>query len=157
MTLILTSPAFNHQSSIPKIYTCDGKDVSPELVWSGVPENAKSLALIVEDPDAPDPESPTMVWVHWILFNIPISAHNLPEGISVDNLPEGTLQGLNDWEQTGYRGPCPPTGKHRYFHKLFALDLVLPEHGWPTKADLESAMQNHVLAQAELIGTYSRE
>jgi len=155
MTLTLTSSAFAHQGDIPKPYTCDGKDISPPLAWSGVPAAAKSLALIVDDPDAPDPKAPRMTWVHWILYNLPPDTAALSEGLT--QLPKGTLQGLNDWKRTGYGGPCPPIGRHRYFHKLYALDALLPDLGKPTKAKLEQAMQGHVLARAELIGTYGRK
>lgn len=152
----LTSPGFAHQADIPKKYTCDGEDVSPGLVWSGIPAGAKSLALIADDPDAPDPANPRMTWVHWVLYNIPVSSDALPEAAAEQNLPEGTLQGLNDWKRTGYGGPCPPIGKHRYFFKLYALDTVLPDLGEPTKSQLESKMQGHVIDQTDLIGRYQR-
>jgi len=152
----LTSTAFGHNAAIPKLHTCDGKDVSPPIAWSGVPASAKSLALIVDDPDAPDPAAPKMTWVHWVLYNIPPSATGLAQGIAPRGLPVGTREGLNDWNRTGYGGPCPPIGRHRYFHKLYALDVVLPDLGKPTKAALEKAMHGHVLAQTELIGTYRR-
>jgi Raf kinase inhibitor-like YbhB/YbcL family protein len=155
MTLTLSSSAFFHQGRIPKKYTCDGEDVSPPLAWTGVPAGTKSLALIVDDPDAPDPQAPKMTWVHWVLYNIPPSANGLPEAVGT-RLPPGTLEGLNDWKHTGYGGPCPPIGRHRYFHKLYALDTVLPDLKRPTKAQLEKAMEGHVLAVAELIGTYQR-
>ena len=153
----LTSTNFIDQGEIPKKYTCDDEDVSPALTWSDIPEGAKSLALIVDDPDAPDPANPRMTWVHWVLYNIPAEAVSLPEAVSEKDLPEGTLEGLNDWKRTGYGGPCPPIGKHRYFHKLYALDIVLPDLGLPTKAKLEEAMQGHVLSKAELIGLYQRK
>jgi Raf kinase inhibitor-like YbhB/YbcL family protein len=152
----LTSSAFDHQGEIPKQFTCDGNDIAPALSWSGVPEDAKSLALIVDDPDAPDPAAPKMTWVHWVLYNIPPSSSGLAENISSSELPQETLQGKNDWRQTGYRGPCPPIGRHRYFFKLYALDVVLPDLHTPAKAQLEQAMQGHVIAQAELTGTYQR-
>ena len=156
MTLTLTSPAFAPSGSIPAKHTCEGSDLSPALEWSGVPAEAKSLALIVDDPDAPDPAAPKMVWVHWVLYNIPPSTHGLVEGIGSRQLPKGTRQGLNDWEKTGYGGPCPHIGQHRYFHKLYALDVVLPDLKRPTKQQLEVAMQGHVVAQAELMGTYQK-
>ena len=156
MALTLTSPSFTHDGEIPKRFTCDGEDVSPALRWTGVPDGTKSLALIVDDPDAPDPEAPRMVYVHWVLYNIPPSASGLPEGVAPRDLPPGTREGLNDWKCTGYGGPCPPVGRHRYFHKLYALDTVLPERRSTTKADVEAAMRGHVLAQAELVGTYAR-
>lgn len=154
MALSLTSTAFKHNGDIPRRYTCDSDDVSPPLAWSGVPKEAKSLVLIVDDPDAPDPKAPRMVWVHWLLYNLPTGSGGLAE--DVKTLPAGTLEGLNDWKRTGYGGPCPPVGRHRYFHKLYALDCLLPDLKHPTKAKLEKAMSGHVLAQAELIGTYRR-
>ncbi|MGR9099597.1 MAG: YbhB/YbcL family Raf kinase inhibitor-like protein [Gammaproteobacteria bacterium] len=156
MPLILQTNAFEHQGSMPLVYTCDGDDVSPELAWTGVPREAKSLVLIVDDPDAPDPAAPKMTWVHWVLYNIPPTAMGLERGVAPHNLPEGTKQGKNDWKRTGYGGPCPPIGRHRYFHKLYALDTVLPDLHSPTKAQLVEAMEGHVLEQAELIGTYQR-
>ena len=150
----LTSAAFATNSEIPKLYTCQGKDVSPPLSWSGVPSNAKSLALIVDDPDAPDPAAPKRVWVHWVLYNIPISTSGVGE--AARKLPAGTRDGTNDWGRTGYGGPCPPIGRHRYFFKLYALDRELPDLGNPNKAALEKAMQDHIVAQAELIGTYQK-
>jgi Raf kinase inhibitor-like YbhB/YbcL family protein len=154
MPLTLTSPAFAHQASIPPKYTCEGSDISPPLAWSGIPAEAKSLALIVDDPDAPDPAAPKTTWVHWVLYNLPTTAKGLSEAVRA--LPPGTLEGVSDWRRTGYGGPCPPIGRHRYFHKLYALDTVLPELGKPTKAQLEQAMTGHVIAQAELIGTYQK-
>ena len=152
----LTSTAFTQNADIPKLYTCEGKDISPPLAWSGIPVGAKSLVLIVDDPDAPDPAMPKMTWVHWVLYNIPPTAAGLAEAISSRDLPVGTQEGLNDWQRTGYGGPCPPIGRHRYFHKLYALDTVLGDLGRPTKAKLEAAMSGHVLAQAELVGTYQK-
>ncbi len=156
MSLILTSTAFTHQGAIPSRYTCEGSDLSPPLRWTGLPPGTRSLALIVDDPDAPDPAAPKMTWVHWVLYNLPPSAAGLPEGANTTDLPTGTLQGLNDWKRTGYGGPCPPIGRHRYFHKLYALDTVLPDLKSPTKARLEQAMRTHLLEQAELIGTYQK-
>ena len=156
MALTLKSPSFSENGNIPSKYTCEGQDISPPLTWSGVPAGTKSLALIVDDPDAPDPRAPKMTWVHWVLYNLTPSSNGLPEGVSKNALPQGTLEGTNDWKRTGYGGPCPPIGQHRYFHKLYALDTVLPDLGTPTKAQLEKAMQGHVLAQAELIGTYEK-
>ena len=154
MGLTLTAPAFKNNGSIPAVYTCDGKDISPELIWAGVPKNARSLVLIVDDPDAPDPAAPKMTWVHWVLYNIPPTATGLAEGIKDNALPAGTLQGLNDWKRTGYGGPCPPIGRHRYFHKLYALDIVLPDIQQPTKALVEQAMQGHIIGDIVLLGTY---
>lgn len=154
MSLTITSVSFEAGGPIPRKYTCQGDDVSPPLTWDGVPGGTQSLALIVDDPDAPDPAAPRVTWVHWVLYNIPGGAGGLAEGVR--RLPEGTLEGLNDWKRTGYGGPCPPIGRHRYFHKLYALDVVLPKLRPPTKAQLEEAMRGHILAQAELIGTYQK-
>ncbi len=156
MALTITSPAFAAGHEIPSDYTCEGADVSPALAWSGVPAGAKSLALIVDDPDAPDPAAPKMTWVHWVLYNLPADSKGLPEAVEPDDLPAGTRGGKNDWKKTGYGGPCPPVGRHRYFFKLFALDAVLPDLGKPTKAELEKAMQGHVLEKAELVGLYQK-
>jgi Raf kinase inhibitor-like YbhB/YbcL family protein len=156
MTLKLTSTAFAHEGGIPKIHTCQGQDVSPPLAWSGVPEDAKSLVLIIDDPDAPDPAAPKMTWVHWVLYDIPPSATGLPQGVSPKELPAGTLQGTSDFQRTGYGGPCPPIGRHRYFHKLYALDVVLPDLKKPRKQDVEKAMKGHVIEEAVLIGTYQK-
>lgn len=156
MSMKIESSAFVHNGDMPQRFTCDGQDLSPPLSWSGVPEGAKSLALIVDDPDAPDPKAPKMTWVHWVLYNIPTDAGGLPEGVSSGSLPPGTAEGVNDWKRTGYGGPCPPVGRHRYFHKLYALDTVLPALRKPTKAQLENAMKGHILAQAELVGLYQR-
>ncbi len=154
MSLTLTSPAFQHGGPIPPRHTCEGVDVSPALAWSGVPAGAQSLLLIVDDPDAPDPRAPKMTWVHWLLYNLPPDSTGLSEGVAAGKLPAGTLQGINDWRRAGYGGPCPPVGRHRYFHKLYALDVTLPDLQHPSKAALEKAMRGHVLAQAELVGTY---
>lgn len=156
MTLTLTSSAFREGGEIPRRHTCMGADVSPPLAWSGVPANAKSLALIVDDPDAPDPAAPQMTWVHWVLYNIPPTAPGLQEALTGSALPPGTLEGINDFRRVAYGGPCPPIGRHRYFHKLYALDTVLPDLHKPTKAALEKAMQGHVVAHAELLGTFRK-
>ncbi len=156
MSLTLTSAAFSPRGEIPKRHTCDGDDVSPALSWAGAPAGTRSFALIVDDPDAPDPAAPKVVWVHWVLYDIPGGSSSLSEALSAKSLPSGTREGLNDWKQTGWRGPCPPVGRHRYFHKLYALDTVLPDLHRPDKSALEKAMKGHVLAQAELIGTYQR-
>ena len=153
MSFEIHSPAFEQGGSIPARYTCDGDDVSPPLAWSGAPAGTKSLALIVDDPDAPDPAAPRMVWVHWVLYNLPADSQGLPEGVSA--LPPGTREGLNDWKRTGWGGPCPPVGRHRYFFKLYALDKVLPDLGHPTKSELLRAMEGHVLGEAVLMGTYA--
>lgn len=156
MTLTLTSGSFQHQGEIPRRHTCEGDDDSPSLAWSGLPAGTRSLALIVDDPDAPDPRAPKMTWVHWVLYNIPPDAPGLMEAVTSAGLPRGTLEGTNDWGRTGYGGPCPPVGRHRYFHKLYALDTLLPDLGRPSKAALEKAMNGHVLADAQLVGTYQR-
>ena len=150
----VSSTAFSNQSAIPALYTCEGKDISPPLVWSDLPAGTKSLALIVDDPDAPDPAAPKMTWVHWVLYNLPATNGGLPENAKA--LPAGTKEGLNDWKRTGYGGPCPPIGRHRYYHKLYALDTVLPDLKQPTKAKLEEAMKGHVLGEAQLMGTYQK-
>jgi len=153
----LVSGAFEHGAGIPRRYTCEGDDLSPPLAWSGVPAGTRSLALIVDDPDAPDPAAPRMTWVHWVLYNLPPATTQLAQGVAPAELPAGTLQGKNDWKRTGYGGPCPPIGRHRYFHKLYALDTTLPDLKQPTKDELLKAMQGHVLALAELVGTYQKE
>ena len=157
MSLTINSSAFAHNGGIPARYTCDGDDISPQINWSGLPTGTKSLVLIVDDPDAPDPTAPKMTWVHWVLYNIPPENTGLPEAATGKSLPTGTLQGLNDWKRTRFGGPCPPIGRHRYFHKLYALDIVLTDLNNPTKPQLEKAMQGHILEQAEMIGTYQRK
>ncbi len=152
----LTSSAFAPGGAIPARHTCEGEDLSPPLAWSGAPAGTRSFALIVDDPDAPDPAAPRVVWVHWVLVDLPATAHALPEGMRPAALPKGAREGLNDWKQPGWRGPCPPIGRHRYVHKLYALDTTLPQLAKPTKAALEKAMKGHVLAPAELIGTYQK-
>lgn len=152
----LTSAAFVHQGEIPRKHTCDGEDISPPLSWKDLPAGTRSLALIVDDPDAPDPKAPKMVYVHWVLYNIPPDAAGLAEAVLAADLPRGTLEGVNDWGRTGYGGPCPPIGRHRYFHKLYALDTVFRDLGKPTKNQLLGVMEGRILAQAELVGTYQR-
>ena len=151
MTLSLTSPAFAANGPIPAVHTCDGRDLSPPLAWSGVPPAAKSLALVVDDPDAP-----RGTWVHWVVYNLPPSAAGLAEGAGSGALPAGALGGVNDFKRASYDGPCPPSGRHRYFHKLYALDIVVEGMDGPTASELERAMQGHVLARGELVGTYER-
>ncbi|HET9727410.1 MAG TPA: YbhB/YbcL family Raf kinase inhibitor-like protein [Gemmatimonadales bacterium] len=155
MSLSLTSPAFSAHGEIPKEYTCEGGDHSPELRWSGAPQGTRSFALIEDDPDAPDPKAPKTTWVHWVLYDIPASVTSLPRD-AAKHLPAGTREGVNDWKRTGYGGPCPPVGRHRYFHKLYALDTTLGDLKQPNKAALERAMQGHVLGRAELMGTYEK-
>jgi|GEM_PF-123409 len=158
MSMTLTSSAFTHQGEIPARYSCEvkGREVSPPLSWSGVPGAAKSVALIVDDPDAPDPKAPQRTWVHWVLYDLPPTAAGLHEGVEPGDLPPGTREGKNDWNRTGYGAPCPPIGRHRYFFKLYALDTVLPDLGQPDKRRLEQNMEGHVLGHAELIGTYQK-
>ena len=156
MSMSITSSSFPNHGAIPTRHTCDGHDISPELFWTEVPAGAKSLVLIVDDPDAPDPAAPKRTWVHWVLYNIPPGTAGLSEGIAAAELPSGTREGLNDWHHTGYGGPCPPVGNHRYFHKLYALDTVLPDLKQPTKAALEKAMQGHIIEYSELIGRYQK-
>jgi Raf kinase inhibitor-like YbhB/YbcL family protein len=154
MALTITSPVFTSGGSIPAKYTCDGKDMPPPLTWEGVPEGARSLALIVDDPDAPDPKAPKRTWIHWVLYNMPPITIGLPEGGTP--LPAGTMHGKNDWKRSGYGGPCPPIGRHRYFFKVFALDTVLPDLGQPTAAELDKAMEGHIVERAAIMGMYER-
>lgn len=156
MGMTISSDSFAQAGDIPATYTCEGRDVSPALAWSGVPVEAASLVLIVDDPDAPDPRAPRMTWVHWLLYNLPPDSTGLAEALRTEHLPPGTREGLNDWQRTGYGGPCPPVGRHRYFHKLYALDTVLADLDTPTKAELLAAMDGHVLARAELVATYQK-
>jgi Raf kinase inhibitor-like YbhB/YbcL family protein len=152
MAFQLTSSAFGHGQPIPPQYTCRGKDISPPLSWSDPPAGTQSFALICDDPDAPAGD-----WVHWLIYNLPATTRSLPEGVPTDGqLPDGSRQGLNGWQQTGYRGPCPPSGTHRYFFKLYALDTTLNLPPRATKQQLLDAMKGHVLAQAELMGTFSK-
>jgi hypothetical protein len=153
-TIELRSTAFAAGGELPRKHTCEGEDLAPPLSWSGLPPTTRSIALIVDDPDAPDPQAPKTTWVHWVLYNLPPDALALPEGGKP--LPTGALDGHNDWKRPGYGGPCPPIGRHRYFHKIYALDLVLPDLGHPTKSDLEKAMAGHIVARGELIGTYQK-
>jgi Raf kinase inhibitor-like YbhB/YbcL family protein len=154
MALVLTSPAFANGEAIPTRHTCEGDDLSPPLAWDGVPPGTQSLALIVDDPDAPDPAAPRMTWVHWVLYGLPPQTLGLPEGGA---LPPGAREGTNDWKRTGYGGPCPPIGRHRYFFKLYALSTKLGDLHTPTKPQLEKAMAGQVLAEAQLMGTYQKQ
>lgn len=155
--LRIVSTAFQNEGEIPTKHTCEGVDVSPTLEWSSVPEGTQSLALIVDDPDAPDPNAPKMTWVHWVLFDLPPDSQGLPEGVSSEKLPAGTCEGLNDWKREGWGGPCPPIGRHRYFFRLYALDCRLKSSGTMTRRQLDRAMQGHVLAEAVLMGTYQKK
>ena len=154
MSFSITSTAFTEGQEIPNKYTCDGTDISPPLSWKNQPEGTQSLVLIMDDPDAPDPEAPKMTWVHWLLYNLPADSSGLPEAVSDNQLPAGTLQGSNNWDRTGYGGPCPPIGRHRYFFKLYALDSTLPDLKSPDKKSLLQSMQGHVLQETVLMGTY---
>jgi Raf kinase inhibitor-like YbhB/YbcL family protein len=156
MSFELRSSAFRDGQEIPQRYTCDGEDVSPPLSWGAPPAGTRSLALVVDDPDAPDPEAPRMTWVHWVVYGLPPAAGSLPEGVREQDLPDGARFGRNDWKRAAYGGPCPPIGRHRYYHKLYALDRIVDASGPLTKAQLEQAMQDHVLARSELVGTYRR-
>ena len=148
----IMSPAFVHGDPIPKMYSCDGRDIPPRLSWSDVPTGARSLVLIMEDPDAPKG-----LWVHWVLFNMPPDTEGLAEGITEEDLPPGTRQGINSWKRTGYGGPCPPDREHRYYFRLFALDTVLEALAeGTTREALLQAMQGHILAAAELMGRFER-
>ncbi len=154
MAFELKSAAFAANAEIPAKYTCQGADTAPPLAWADAPRATKSFALIVDDPDAPDPAAPKRTWVHWVVYNLPADSNALAEGAKA--LPPGARDGVNDWGRQGYGGPCPPIGRHRYFFKLYALDTELPDLGNPTKAALEKAMHGHVVAQAQLIGTYQK-
>ena len=156
MTIQITSPAFQPGGSIPSKYTCEGQDNSPPLAWSGAPANTKSFALIVDDPDAPDPAKPQRVYVHWVVYNLPVTTTSLPQNASKKGVPKGGVQGKNDWGKAEYGGPCPPIGRHRYFFKLYALDTELAGLSSPTKADIERAMKGHMVDSGELIGTYQK-
>lgn len=152
MGLKLTSSAFNEGDMIPKPYTCDGQDISPPLAWTGAPAGTKSFALICDDPDAP-----VGVWDHWVCFNLPPGLTGLPEAVPrTEVLPSGGLHGRNSWGKIGYGGPCPPSGVHRYFFKLYALDTELSLKAGATKKDVEKTMQGHILAEAQLMGRYKR-
>ena len=152
----ITSTAFEDGGEIPSLYTCEGKDISPPLSWTDVPADAKSLVLIVEDPDAPDPKSPKMVWIHWILYNIDPKSDGLPENVKSFLFPAGTEPGTTSWDKLQYGGPCPPIGRHRYFHKLYALDKVLPSLEDSTIEMVKNAMKDHIIAEAVIMGTYEK-
>jgi Raf kinase inhibitor-like YbhB/YbcL family protein len=152
MDIKVTSSAFPADGMIPAKYTCDGADVSPPLKWDSVPDGTKSIALVSDDPDAP-----MGTWVHWVLFNLPADAGELPENVPTDGtLPNGVKQGTTDFGRTGYGGPCPPSGTHRYFFKIYALDTMLDLPAGARKSDLLRAMENHILAEGQLMGKYKR-
>ena len=153
MAIDVTSVAFEEGGAIPSRYTCDGLDVSPPLSWGSVPDGTQSLALIADDPDAP-----SGTFVHWVLYNLPADTHRLPEDVpNGERLASGAAQGVNGAGRIGYMGPCPPSGTHRYFFKVYALDTGLDLGGGATKEDLVSAMEGHVLAEGRLMGTYRRQ
>jgi Raf kinase inhibitor-like YbhB/YbcL family protein len=154
MALTLTSPAFPPNGEIPTVHTCEGADTSPPLAWSDVPAGTKSFALVVDDPDAPDPAAPKQTWVHWVVFDLPATTSSLAAGVA---LPPGAHAGRNDHGHDRWNGPCPPIGRHRYVHKLYALDVTLGDAGPLNKAALEKAMTGQVLAKAELVGTYQKK
>jgi len=156
MTFRLSSPSFDNDSAIPMRHTCEGEGISPALEWSGAPPATRTFALVVDDPDAPDPDAPQRTFAHWLLYDIPASATDLPEDIAASDLPAGTREGLNDRNRTGWTGPCPPIGRHRYFHKLYALDAELGDLDRPRRQDLLRAIENHVLASVQLVGTYQK-
>lgn len=156
MPLAIRSPDFADHAPIPVRYTCDGENISPALAWSGAPSATRSFALVVVDPDAPDPAAPKRTFVHWVLYDLPADVGGLAEAVTPDALPAGTRGGYNDAQTTGWTGPCPPIGRHRYFFRLHALDAMLGDLGTPTRAALEKAMEGHVLESAELVGTYQR-
>lgn len=150
----LSSEAFSAGGKIPERFTCEGANVSPPLAWIGVPEGTRSLALVVDDPDAPDPAKPQRTWVHWVVYNIPPEASGLGEALK--ELPAGSIEGINDWGEVGYSGPCPPIGTHRYVHTLHALDSAIHAERPLSKRDLEAAMAGHIMATAQLVGTYRK-
>jgi len=159
MNLQMTSTAFAEGQPIPEKHTCQGRDLSPPLKWTNAPANTRSFALIADDPDAPDPKAPKMTWVHWVLYDLPATTIELAEDLAkTPALPNGAKQGLTDFKRTGYGGPCPPPGgAHRYFFKLYALDAVLDLKPGATKKELLKAMEGHVLAEGQLMGTYQRK
>ena len=154
MAFAIRSSAFRPLGEIPEQYTCEGADRAPPLDWRDAPKGTRSFALIVDDPDAPDPAAPQTTWVHWVLYDLPPDTTSLPENAS---FPAGTRQGKNDWRRTGWGGPCPPVGRHRYFFKLYALDTMLGDLTAPTKQQLEKAIEGHVLEKTELFGTYQKK
>lgn len=153
----ILSDAFQHNGEIPSLYTCEGNNTSPALTWKDIPPQAKSLALIVEDPDAPDPQAPKLTWVHWVLFNIDPKISGLPASTAISTLPKGIQTGLTNWNNGEFGGPCPPIGRHRYYHKLYALDTVLTNLKNPTADELRTAMEGHIIAEAVLMGTYQKK
>jgi len=157
MAFVIQSSAFQPGDAIPLRYTCEGEDISPSLSWTGVPEGTRSLVLIVDDPDAPDPAAPRMTWVHWLVYNLPPDSNGLAESVSREQLPAGARLGRNDFKRGRFGGPCPPIGRHRYFFKLYALDSLLPEMKKPDKSMLLKAMEGRMLAETQLMGSYQKQ
>jgi Raf kinase inhibitor-like YbhB/YbcL family protein len=157
MPLQLTSTKFTRGAEIPTMYTCEGQNVSPPLSWSDAPPGTKAFALVVDDPDAPDPKAPTRDFIHWVIYNMPASTRGLAEGIQNSEVPTGAAQGKNDMGKIGYGGPCPSVGRHRYVFTIYALDAMLQGLRDPSKADLLKAMEGHILGKAELVGTYEKQ
>ena len=152
----LSSPSFQPNGPIPDQYTCEGENASPTIEWSGVPAGTKSMALIVDDPDAPDPKAPQKTFVHWVVYGLPPNAGRLPDHATAQALPEGAKMGLNDFKKSQWGGPCPPVGRHRYFFKLYALDTKLGNLKSATKQQLLEAMKGHILEEAQLVGTFEK-
>lgn len=150
----LSSPAFEAGGEIPRRFTCEGEDIAPELAWTPPPPDTKSLAFFIADPDAPDPAAPKITWTHEVVYDLPVSLRGLPEGRTT--VPDGARDGTNDWKRTGYGGPCPPIGRHRYVHTLLALDIELGDLGALTRPDLLLAAEGHIVDTAVLIGTYEK-
>jgi len=157
MPFALRSPAFEDGDEIPLRHTCEGEDVSPALAWTDAPAGTRSFALVMSDPDAPDPAAPRTTWVHFIVYDLPADARELPEAAGPGRLPPGARLGTNDWKRAGWGGPCPPIGRHRYVFELYALDAALGDRGALRRPDLERALEGHVLARAQLIGTYQKQ
>ncbi len=155
----VTSTSYQDGSEVPQKFTCQGGDASPQLAWTGVPTGTKSLAIIVDDPDAPDPAKPERTYVHWVVYDIPPTTQSIPEGKpeGKERPPTGARAGKNDWGKPTWGGPCPPVGRHRYFHKVYALDAMLGDLKEPTKAQLEAAMKGHILAESQLVATYQKK
>lgn len=157
MTFTISSPAFEANGEIPARYTCEGDNISPPLEWRGAPDGTKSFVLVLRDPDAPDPSAPRMTWIHWIVYNIPADAEGLPEAVAGETMPAGAREAHSDWMRPGYGGPCPPVGRHRYVFTLYALDAELPDLHRADLKSVERAMSGHVIAAAELTGTYRKQ
>lgn len=156
MALTIRSPSFENAQPIPARFTCEGEDLSPALEWGGVPDTAQTLALLVEDPDAPDPDAPQRIFTHWIVFNLPPGSAGLVEAVDSESLPRGARFGTNDFGRARWGGPCPPVGRHRYYFKLYALDSPLPTGRELTRTGLLDAIEGHVLGYAELMGTFEK-